>query len=140
MPTFIYDSFQDDILNNVIVNPSGVTYKCMLVTSSYTPNQGAHTRRSDVDNEVVGTGYTLGGVVVTMTVVKDTATHKNKLQFSLPSWAAATITARGAVIYVSTGVAANDPLVGFCDFTTDKTSTNGTFAFSSWANDLYWQN
>lgn len=140
MATFVYDSFLDDILNNVIVNPSGATYKCMLVTSSYTPNQGTHTRFTDVTNEVVGAGYSSGGATVTMTVVKDTATHKNKLVFSLPSWASATITARGAVFYISTGTPANDPLVGFSDFTTDKISTNGTFAITAWANDMHWQN
>jgi hypothetical protein len=35
--------------------------------------------------------------------------------------------ARGAVIYKDTGVAANDNLIAYIDFATDKTSTAGNF-------------
>lgn len=36
--------------------------KIMLTTASYTPNIDTHEFKSDVTNEVVGTGYTAGGV------------------------------------------------------------------------------
>lgn len=39
------------------------TFKMMLVTSSYTFSK-AHAKRSDITNEVVGTGYAAGGLVV----------------------------------------------------------------------------
>ena len=43
------------------------------------------------------------------------------------TWSASTITARGAVLYKNTGVAANDNLIAYIDFVTDKTSTDGNF-------------
>lgn len=38
--------------------------KIMLLTSSYTPNLGTHAYKSDLTNEVVGTGYTATGNVL----------------------------------------------------------------------------
>ena len=36
-------------------------FKVMLVTSSYTPDFGTHDFKSDVTNEVTGTGYSADG-------------------------------------------------------------------------------
>lgn len=47
------------------------TFKAMLVTSTYTPDMDLHNFRSDVTNEVVGAGYSLGGNTVTVTVTRD---------------------------------------------------------------------
>ena len=38
------------------------TLKVMLCTSTYTPNQDTHQYKSDVTNEVSGTGYTATGL------------------------------------------------------------------------------
>ena len=46
------------------------------------------------------------------------------LDFADASWASATITARGALIYNSTK---SNKAVYIIDFSADKTSTNGTF-------------
>src|SRR5690349_8079496 len=102
MASLTFDSFLDDVFNHN-VDPHADSFKMMLVTSAYTPNQGTHTKRSDVTNEVTGTGYAAGGTAVTCTVSKDTSAHMNKLTFSNPSWAASTITARAGVIYKSRG-------------------------------------
>ena len=130
MASLNYTSFFDD-LSRGLVTPSTDTYKVMLVTSTYVPNKGTHLKRSDVTNEVVGTGYTAGGSAVTCTVAKNTGTQVVTYTFSSASWATATITARAAVIYKSRGGAATaDELVCYIDFITDVTSTAGTFQFA----------
>ena len=40
-------------------------FKCMLTTSSWTPNYSTHSIKSDVTNEVSGTGYSAGGESLT---------------------------------------------------------------------------
>ena len=126
MASLIYDSFLNDISTGAFV-PSTATVKGILVTSTYAPNKGTHTKRSDVTNEVVGTGYTTGGVTVTVTVATNTTTHATTYTFSSPSWASSTITARGLVLYKSTGTSTTDNLLEYCDFLSDVVSTNGTF-------------
>ena len=63
MADVIYNSFKRDIMNGSIDLDTD-TIKVMLVTSTYTPNQDTHTKRSDVTNEVSGTGYTAGGATL----------------------------------------------------------------------------
>lgn len=41
------------------------TLKAMLCTSAYTPNRATHAYKSDVTNEITGTGYTAGGATLT---------------------------------------------------------------------------
>lgn len=127
MASLIYDSFFDDVNRGNIV-PSVDTFKEMLVTSTYTPNKGTHTKRSDVTNEVVGTGYTAGGTTVTATVSVDTTNHRADVTFSNPSWASSTITAHAGVIYKSRGGASSaDNLVAYVDFLADIASSGATF-------------
>jgi hypothetical protein len=101
------------------------------------PNIDTHTKRSDVTNEVTGTGYTAGGVALTSASRSPTTrptTGPSSLSAN-PSWATATITARGAVIYKSRGGAATaDELVCYLDFGSDQTSTAGTFTVTCPAN------
>jgi hypothetical protein len=135
MASVMYNSFKYDNATSAI-DLDGDTFKIMLVTSTYAPNIDTHTRRSDVTNEVVGTGYTAGGVALTgVTVTNDTANDRTKLSSANPSWPTATITARGAVIYKSRGGAATaDELVCYLDFGADQTSTAGTFTVTCPAN------
>ncbi len=110
------------------------TFKAMLVTSTYAPNKDTHTKRSDVTNEVTGTGYTAGGTAITCTVALDTANDRLTLTFGSVSWSTATVTARGMVIYKSRGGAATaDELVGYADFGSDISSTAATFTVNSGA-------
>jgi hypothetical protein len=129
MASLLYDSLADDLSKGNVV-PNTDSFKAMLVTSTYAPNKATHTKRSDVTNEVAaGGGYTAGGTAVTCTVAKDTVNHKETWTFSNPSWATATITARGLVIYKSRGGASTaDELVGYVDFGADVVSSGGTFA------------
>jgi hypothetical protein len=128
MASLNFDSLFSDISTGAVV-PSTDTFYAMLVTSTYSPNKGTHTRRSDVTNEVVGTGYTLGGAAVTLTAALDTSLHKETYTFSAVSWTTATITARACVIYKRRGGASSaDNLVAYVDFGSDIVSTAGTFA------------
>jgi hypothetical protein len=131
MASLIYNSAVEDSAKGAIDFDTD-TFKTLLVTSSYTPNKDTHDRRDDVTNEVAnGNGYTTGGATCTCTVTKDTATDRVTLTFAGVNWTSSTITARGAVIYKSTGTASADPLVAYIDFGADVTSTASTFSVSS---------
>ena len=106
------------------------TFKLMLTTSTYTPDQDAHDFRNDVTNEVGASGtYAAGGATLAgVSVTYDTATNEARVAWTSPSFTGATITARTAVIYKSRGGASTaDELVAYCTEATDVTSTAGTF-------------
>lgn len=126
----IYDSFFNDVFEgNIDVNDD--SFKCMLVTSSYTPNKGTHDKRDDVTNEVTGTGYTAGGTSCTVAGALDTTNHRYDVTITGPSWVTATITARAMVVYKDRGGASSaDELVMYVDFLSDVSSTAATFAVS----------
>lgn len=107
------------------------TLKISLHTSAYVPNFDTHAFFSDVTNEVVGTGYTAGGITLaTKAVTYDSATNENRISCANVSWTASTITARYAVIYKSTGVASTSPLICLIDFGADQSTSGGTFAIN----------
>jgi hypothetical protein len=119
------DSFLFEAVTGVIDLDTD-TIKCGLTAPGYTHDRVNHSRRSHV-TEVTGTGYTAGGQTCTLSVVKDTTNHKLVITMPQIQWSGATVTARGVYVYKSTGVAANDPLIGYAQYSTDITSTNGTF-------------
>lgn len=139
MASFIYNSFIRDVLTGAIDMDTD-TFKVMLTTSAYTENKDAHTKRSDVTNEVTGTGYTAGGAATTVTVAAvDTANDDVEITIGAGSWATSTITARKAVIYKSRGGASSaDELVAVIDFASDVISTAGTFTLT--ASTIKFQN
>jgi hypothetical protein len=107
------------------------TVKVMLCTSSYTPNQDTHQYKSDVTNEVTGTGYTAGGATLaSKTVTYTSGTNTLVLDAADPAWATSTITARYAVAYVDTGTAGTSPLLCYWDFGADVSSSAGTFTLT----------
>lgn len=132
MASLIYNKCIENIVRGDIDFDAN-TFKVMLVTASYTPDKDADNDRADVTNEVVGTGYTTGGTATTPTITLDTTNDRVDITFSSVSWATATITARAAVIYKSTGTAGTDLLVAYVDFGTNVSSTAAAFAvtFSS---------
>lgn len=131
MADVIYNSFKRDIMNGAIDLDTD-TIKVMLVTSTYTVDQDAHTKRSDITNEVVGTGYSSGGsALANKAVTADNTDNEGVFDADDLSWTTSTITARGAVLYKSRGGADTaDELICYLDFTTDKVSTAGTFTIS----------
>lgn len=127
MPSLIYNSCLDDTVKGSIDFDTD-TFKMILVTSSYTAAK-THAKRSDVTNEVSGTGYTTGGNAAAATATKDNTNNREDITFAITSWTTATITARAGVIYKSRGgLASADELVAYVDFGTDVTSTAGTFS------------
>jgi hypothetical protein len=103
------------------------TIKVALCTSSYTPAQ-THDYFDDITNEVTGTGYTAGGA----TLASKTATYTSGTGVTVfdaadTTWSDSTITARYAVVYVSTGTDTTSALIGYVDFGADKVSTDGDF-------------
>lgn len=94
------------------------TIKCALVADTYTPNQDSDEFWSDVSaNEVSGTGYSAGGVTLANKALTVTgASNKVAIDADDPSWSAVTVTARYAVFYKSTGVAATSMLICYVDF------------------------
>lgn len=132
MASLIFNSFIRDALTGSIDMDTD-TFKVMLTTSGYTENKDTHTKRSDVTNEVTGTGYVDGGAATTVSVAAvDTANDDVEITIGAASWASSTITARKAVIYKSRGGAASaDELVAVVDFGADVVSSNGTFTLTA---------
>jgi len=131
MASLIYNSFVEDV-NRGNIDPDTDTFRMLLVTSGYTPNKDAHGKRSDVTNQVTGTGYTAGGITVPCTVARNNSTDQVTLTFAAGSWASSTITARGAVVYKSRGGADTaDELVFYNDFGGDVSTSSTTFSVGS---------
>lgn len=107
------------------------TIKIALVTSSYTQDIDSHTKFSDVTNEVTGDGYSAGGnTLASLSVTADNTDDEGVWDASDTNWASSTITARGAVIYKSTGTASTSNLIGYIDFGSDQTSSSGNFTIT----------
>jgi|TARA_Y100000310_G_scaffold202996_1_gene203240 hypothetical protein len=97
------------------------SYKIALYTSSATLS--AATTAYSVTNEVSGTGYTAGGAALTINAPTTSGTTAY-LDFDDVTWASATITARGALIYQTGG---STPAVAVLDFGSDQAATAGDF-------------
>jgi hypothetical protein len=102
--------------------------KCLLCTSSYTPNQNSHETIADITDEVAaGSGYSTGGILLTnKTIVVGT----NVVYFDAtdPSWADSSITARYAIIYSDEETLPADKLLlAYIDFGANKTSESNDF-------------
>ena len=127
---FMCTSFKKELLYGAhdFDASSGDTFKIALYTSSATLN--AATTAYATTNEVSGTNYTAGGG--TLTPVDPTSSGTTALlDFADETWANATITARGALIYNTTpnttSISLTNPAVIVLDFGGDKTSTAGNF-------------
>lgn len=118
-------SFKVGILDGDFDFGTGTTqvFKIALYTSS--ASLDATTTAYTTSNEVVGTGYTAGGNTLTVSQVPTSTGTTAWLDFADSTWSSATITARGALIYLANGT--TNPAVCVLDFGSDKTSTNGAF-------------
>ena len=103
--------------------------KIALYTSSAT--LGASTTVYTTSDEVVGTGYVAGGNTLTGATVSLSGTIA-LVTFDNTTWAASTITARGALIYNSSK---SNKAIAVLDFGGDKTSTAGNFTVQFPTND-----
>lgn len=99
------------------------TFKIALFTSA--ASLDAATTAYSATNEVAGTGYTAGGNTLTISTNPTSTGTTAFLDFADTTWTTATITARGALIYLADG--GTNPAVAVLDFGADKTSTAGDF-------------
>ena len=122
---FMCTSFKEEILQAVhnFTASTGDTFKLALYTNSasFTAATTAYTATNEVANS--GSYSAGGGTLVNVTQTSSGTTAF--CDFDDLEFTAATITARGALIYNSS--AAGNPTVAVLDFGADKTSTNGTF-------------
>jgi hypothetical protein len=101
--------------------PPANAYKIALYTSAAALSKA--TTVYSTTGEVVGTGYTAGGQVLTgLTQALDVDTAI--MDFTDPSWPSATFTAAGATIYDSTN---GNKVRAVLSFGGDIVSTGGTF-------------
>ncbi len=131
MPTLMFNSAANDQARGAIDFDTD-TFWVLLTTGLYVPDRDAHSRRSNVTNEVSGAGYTAGGQAVTVTVNQDNANDRLDVTLGGATWATATITARQAVYYKRRGGAASaDELVCVVDFGADISSTGAAFTLAA---------
>jgi hypothetical protein len=98
-------------------------YKIALYSNAATLD--SNTTAYTVTGEVVASGYTAGGEVLTISQVPTVGSQTGSgasayISFSNASWSGA-ITARGALVYKFNGT--TNPAVFVLDFGSDKTST-----------------
>jgi len=132
MPSKLYGQFLSQALNKEIDWDTD-TIKVALLTNAYTPDQDAHNYLDDVvASEVSGTGYTAGGnTLANKTNSYNSGTNVITLDADDTTWSSSTITARYAVIYDATPATnATRPLIGFVDFGSDQSSSNGNFTIT----------
>ena len=98
------------------------SYKIALYTNS--ASLDATTETYTTSNEASGTGYTPGGVALTISTAPTTSGTTAYLSFRNATWANSTITARGALIYQTGGTT---PAVAVLDFGSDKSTSGTTF-------------
>jgi hypothetical protein len=114
------NSFKQQLFEGDFDFSSGTTqtFKIALYTNNATLDQTT-TTYTGTTGEVVATGYTAGGELITPSLAIDSSTGIVYIDFSNASWSGA-FTARGALIYrVTTG----NPAICVLDFGSDKTST-----------------
>ena len=118
-------SFKVQILGGDFDFSSGTSdvFKIALYTPSATLS--AATTAYASTNEVTGTGYVAAGNTLTISANPASSGTTAFLDFSDTTWSTATITARGALIYLANG--GTNPAVAVLDFGADKTSTAGDF-------------
>ena len=136
MASDVYNSYLGRILGDAAVVGTAIdleadTIKMSLHTSTYTPDIDADEFYDGVDNEVGASGtYSAGGATLTVTCTTDDTDDEGVFDATDVSFTSATITARYAIIYKSTGTASTSPLVLYIDFGSNQTSTAGTFTVS----------
>lgn len=117
---------------------SETAVKILMTTDTYAPNFDTHDFRDDITNEVTGTGYSAGGVVMTGTSLAVSAGNMT-YDGNDVSWASSTIAnAMCAVGYFARGGAASaDELVFLSDFVNAASSSGGTFTIQWSASGIF---
>lgn len=110
------------------------TFKVLLVSSVPSEaNLDAWVYRSDVTNEITGTGYTAGGIAQAFTLsALDTTNNRQGVVYTdiTNGWTTATFSAVAAIIYKDTGNAATDLLLHMIDFGGTVSGTAGNYSIT----------
>lgn len=95
-----------------------------LMTNSYVPDKDTNVFNNTY--EVIGTGYTAGGNIITNSIVTQDDTNDRMFwDADDVEWVSSTIIARYAVLY---DVTAGNEMIFTVDFGGDKVSVNNLFA------------
>lgn len=105
------------------------TFKIALYTAAATLDASTAVYNPAATGQVVGTGYTIGGNTLTISVTPVAANNiagvpTSYWSFANTSWPGASFTARGALIYNSTK---GNRSVAVLDFGSDKVVVGDTF-------------
>ena len=113
-------------LHTAAINVNSDTFRLALYDNTATLNQSTTAYTATGELATAG-GYTAGGATCTLTA--SPVTTQNGVVYLLDvsdvSWAAATFTARGALLYDDT--AAGNPAIAVIDFGVNQAVTAGTF-------------
>jgi hypothetical protein len=119
------NSFKQGLLEGVF-NFSATTdqvFKIALYTTAATISP--HTTTYTTSGEVVGSGYTAGGEVLTISVPPTLDGSVAYINFVNVLWPVTSLTARGALIYKEDGV--TNPAIAVLLFGEEKTTSGGEF-------------
>ncbi len=143
----VFNSYKCDLLTGAVSLSADAALgliKVILVSASWTPDIDVHTRYRDVSaHEVsvtgpIATAYVAGGQAVSasQTFTVDTTDDEGVWDSGADiTWASSTITARYLVLVKvrSAGLSKeNDNLIGYIDFGSNQSSSNGNFTIQ-WA-------
>lgn len=129
-----------------VVNLNLETHKMALFTNLVTPDFSASASLARygagafASDEVVGSGYTAGGKLVTGTTVVEASASRIAFRFSALSWTSSSIAnARCGLLYAPYITTPNaNPALALFDFEEDKSSTGGVFTFTPPTNAFVW--
>lgn len=128
----VYGSAAEKIAKNTL-DLDTHTFRMVLLTSSYTPNQSTHATWADLSAaEATGTGYTSSGKLLTCTVVRSALVVT--FDCDDQSWTASTITAKYAAIVrdadANGTLASTDDVLCYCDLETGGSLSSTASAFT----------
>ncbi len=114
------------------------TFKIALMASGFAINIDTHSNWSDISASelAAGFGYVAGGATLSgVSVTKDTANDRAQVTWTNPQWTATGGSigpSPGAVLYKSTGTPSTSTIIGYLDFGSNQTATDGgTFTISN---------
>lgn len=138
----LYNSYKIDTMTGGVVlsaDAAAGLLRVILVSGSYTGDIDAHTRYRDVSAAEISVadpgrtvGYFSGGQAISasVTFTQDNTNDRGVFAAANNTWTSSTITARYAVILKQRASGLNkdlDNLVGYIDFGSNQSSSNGSF-------------